>query len=309
MQGVRRNTSAIRTSFVEPLIAELAARQHGVVARRQLAALGLKPTAIARRVRAGRLHRVHASVYAVGHPVLGRHGRWMAATLACGNGAVLSHVAAAALWELRPSAAVFIDVSVPTPGGRQRAGLRIHRGPSLTPDEVTTKDGIAVTTPARTLLDLAAELPERELHRALDQAEIQELTDYPSLDALARAHAGHRGGGKLLRALAEHDAGTTLTRSELEERFVGLCRRHGLPQPRVNAYAAGLEVDFLFPDARLVVETDGFRYHRTRAAFERDRRRDQTLAVAGYRVLRFTHRQIAEDQVAVARTLSHVARP
>jgi predicted transcriptional regulator of viral defense system len=175
----RRNTTAIRTLFVEPLIAELAARQHGVVARRQLAELGLKPGAIARRVRAGRLHRVHASVYAVGHPLLGRHGRWMAATLACGEDAVLSHVAAAALWELRPSAAVYIDVSVRTAGGRGRPGLRIHRVPSLTHAEVTRKDGIPVTTPARTLLDLAAGLPERELHRALDQAEIQALTDSP----------------------------------------------------------------------------------------------------------------------------------
>jgi very-short-patch-repair endonuclease len=181
--------------------------------------------------------------------------------------------------------------------------------PSLTHAEVTRKDGIPVTTPARTLLDLAAGLPERELHRALDQAEIQALTDYPSLDALARARIGHRGAGELRRALTRHDAGATLTRSELEERFLELCNAHHIPRPQVNVYAAGLQVDFLFAAARLVVETDGFRYHRTRAAFERDRERDQELAVAGYRVLRFTYRQIVEDAAVVAKTLSHVARP
>jgi very-short-patch-repair endonuclease len=169
---------------------------------------------------------------------------------------------------------------------------------------VTTRDGIPVTTPARTILDLAAKLGERELHRALDRTEILELTDYPALDALARARAGHHGAGRLRRALREHTAGTTLTRSELEERFLALCHEHALPVPRVNARIAGLEVDFLFPHERLVVETDGWQYHRTRQAFERDRRRDAALMLTGYRALRFTHRQIAADARVVAQTVA-----
>jgi very-short-patch-repair endonuclease len=161
-----------------------------------------------------------------------------------------------------------------------------------------------VTTPARTLLDLAATLRERELHRALDQAEVRELTDYRALAATAGAHAGHRGAAKLERALAEHYAGTTLTRSELEERFLALCRAHGLPRPAVNAHVGTLEVDFLFPRARVVVETDGWRFHGHRAAFERDRRRDAELTRAGYRALRFTHRQIVTEPGAVAATVA-----
>jgi very-short-patch-repair endonuclease len=228
----------------------------------------------------------------------------MAAVLACGSSAALSHTSAAALWAIRPSDATLVDVTVPGTAARKRPGLRIHRSRSLGPGEVTTRDDIPVTTPARTILDLAARLGERDLHRALDRAEILELTDYPTLDALARARAGHGGAGKLRQALRDHTAGTTLTRSELEERFLALCREQALPTPRVNASVAGLEVDFLFPSARLVVETDGWQYHRTRQAFERDRRRDAALMLAGYRTLRFTHRQIAADAHMVARTVA-----
>ncbi|MEA2289197.1 MAG: hypothetical protein QOD55_1194 [Solirubrobacteraceae bacterium] len=285
-------------------MAALAARQHGVVARGQLRALGLKGTAIAHRVRAGRLHRVHRGVYAVGHPVLGAHGRWMAAVLACGPTAALSHASAAALWEIRASAGSKIDVTVRTAGGRDRAGLRIHRTPSLSPDETTVLHGIPVTTPARTLLDLAATLPRRRLERALDQADVLRLLDGQSLDAVVRAHAGRAGTARLTTTLDRHHPGTTLTRSELEERMLALCRAGALPRPAVNAHVDGLEVDFLFPGHRLAVETDGWRYHRTRTAFERDRHRDATLARAGYRVLRFTHRQLDEEPRTVAETLA-----
>jgi predicted transcriptional regulator of viral defense system len=299
---------AIRSELIPPsgdrAIAALAARQHGVVARAQLRALGLSESAIARRAQAGRLHRVHTSVYTVGHPLLTTHGRWLAAVLACGPQAALSHASSGALWEIRRSDAVIVDVTVPRTGSRRRPGLRIHRPRVLRPDEVTTKDGIPVTTAARTLLDLAATLKERELHRALDQAEIRELTEYRALDAIARAHPGHRGAVNLARALTEHYAGTTLTRSELEERFLALCAAYGLPTPAVNAHVGTLEVDFLFPRERVVVETDGFRFHGHRAAFERDRRRDAELTRAGYRALRFTHRQIVSEPAAVAATVA-----
>jgi len=305
MEAARREAVDLRLEVVEPstdrVIAALAARQHGVVALRQLRAAGITQSAVARRARTGRLHRVHRGVYAVGHPVLSREGRWIAAVIAAGAGAALSHAAAAALWELRPSAAVRTDVIVPTAGGRAKSrAIRIHRAPGLTLDEVTTLRGIPVTTAVRTILDLAAILQPRRLERVLDEAEQRELTDTPSLEALARAHPGHRGAHRLLRTLTAHVPGTTLTRSELEERFLALCDANAFERPRVNAYVLGLEVDFLFEAARLVVETDGYRHHRTRAAFERDRIRDAILAAAGYRTLRVTHRQLTGDPQQVA---------
>jgi very-short-patch-repair endonuclease len=287
---------------VDVAVAALATRQHGVVARRQLRELGLSDAAIANRVAAGRLHRVHHGVYALGHTVLAARGRWMAAVLAAGPHGVLSHASAAALWELRASAAVIVDVTIAGGGSRKRPGLRIHRARDLA-GQTTTHDGIPVTTPARTILDLAATLQRRPLERLLDQAESARLTDIASLAALARAHAGHRGAGKLLATLDTHAPGTTLTKSELEERFLTLCRDHGLPQPLVNHDIEGFEVDFSFPQARLLVEADSWRWHRSREAFERDRHRDAAHARAGYRTLRFTHIQITTDPSTVAQTV------
>jgi very-short-patch-repair endonuclease/predicted transcriptional regulator of viral defense system len=284
-------------------IARLASRQHGVIATRQLAALGLARGGVARRAQAGRLHRVHRGVYAVGHPVLTVNGRRMAAVLAAGPGAALSHASAAALWEIRPSSATRIDVSVQSAAGRgTRPGLRIHRATQLQDDEITVQQGIRVTTVARTLLDLAATLTPRALERALDEAEIQQLYDRTSLDALARAHAGERGARALTQARDE-DADPTLTDSELEELMLALCREQKLEQPIPRAWVAGLRVDFLFAASRLVVETDGYRFHRTRRAFERDRERDAILARAGYRTLRFTHRQLTREPAMVAETI------
>jgi very-short-patch-repair endonuclease len=224
----------------------------------------------------------------------------MAAVLAAGPAAVLSHAAAAALWELRRSAAVLVDVTVPGTGSRKRPGLRIHRARTL---ETTTHEGIPVTTPARTILDLAATLQRRPLERLLDQAENTRLTDVPSLEAVARAHTGHRGASRLLAILDAHEPGSTLTRSELEEVFLTLCRNAGLPRPAVNARVVGPEVDFVFTEQRLLVETDSWRWHRTREAFERDRDRDALHTRAGYRTLRFTHRQLSSEPDAVAQTL------
>jgi very-short-patch-repair endonuclease len=286
---------------VDREIARIAARQHGVVATRQLAALGLSRSAVAARAAAGRLHRVHRGVYAVGHPRLSLHGHWMAAVLTAGPEAALSHASAAALWELRPTAATRIDVSVRTTGGRhERPRLRIHRTPSLDPDEVTDHQAIPVTTPARTLLDLASSLPRRALERALDQAEILELFDLRALRSIVAAHPREPGTGALAQALNEHDAGTTVTKSELEECFLELCERYALGRPQVNTRVAGLEVDFLFAAHRLVVEVDGYRFHRSRSAFERDRERDAILARHGFRALRFSHRQVTRRRSEVA---------
>jgi len=195
-------------------------------------------------------------------------------------------------------------VTVRRSGRSTRNGLRLHRLRTLRADEVTTHHRIPVTTPARTILDLAATLQRRPLERLLDTAENARLTDVSSLEALARAHAGHRGASRLRNTLDTHTPGTTLTRSELEERFLGLCADLALARSKVNHHVDGLEVDFVFEAARLCVETDGWRHHRSRHAFERDRHRDATLARAGYRTLRFTHRQLTSEPRTVAATLA-----
>jgi very-short-patch-repair endonuclease len=291
---------------LDAAISARATRQYGVISRVQLRELGLSDGGISARVARGVLVRLHHGVYAVGHTALGPRGRWTAAVLACGPGAVLSHAAAGALWELRASEATIIDVTVPGSGGRRhRQGLRVHRARSLD-GRTTIKDGIPVTTPARTILDLAATLDGRALERLLDQAENARLTDVASLDALARAHTGHKGAAKLRATLQAHEPGTTVTKSELEERFLALCRQAGLPQPRVNDDVEGFEVDFVFKDHRVLVETDSWRHHKSRESFESDRRRDATHAAAGYRTLRFTHRQMTGDPAAVTRALQAV---
>jgi len=288
---------------VDQRIAAVATKQYGVVTRAQLRAAGLSDAAITRRAAAARLHRVHRGVFSVGHAVLGDRGRLMAAVLARGHGALVSHASAAALWELRVNPSMLIDITTHRSGRRSLAGLRVHRPRTLREDEVATRHRIPVTTPARTILDLAATLSERDLQRTLDEAHVRRLATVSSLDAIARAHPGHHGAGNLTRALRHHAPGTTLTRSKLEERFIALCDRHHLPRPSVNTRVAGLTVDFLFEAQRLVVETDGWQFHGHRAAFERDRRRDAALARAGYRTLRFSHDQLTTEPHAVIATI------
>jgi very-short-patch-repair endonuclease len=273
-------------------------RQHQVVTRTQLTALGLDDRAIRRRVRAGHLHRVHRGVYAVGHPRLTTYGRFLAAVVSCGDGAVLSHMSAAVLLGLLPERGPRIDVTVPTPGGRGRRRLIVvHRSP-LPAGEVMVRDDIPVTTPARTIVDLADVLTRRRLERAIDEAAYLRL----DLEGLA-PRSGRRGAGLLARVLAEHNAGSTWTRSELEERLLALCRRADLPQPEVNQMAEGHEADFLWRCARLIVETDGWDSHRTRGAFERDRKRDAEHTASGWRVVRLTKRRLAREPDAVAEQL------
>src|SRR5919202_7059988 len=285
---------------LDAAVVALAQSQYGVVARRQLRDRGLSDGAIAHRVTAGRLHRLHHGVYAFGHTRLLQRGRWMAAVLACPPGAVLSHAAAGALWELRSSDATIVDVTVPGSGGRRRrSGIRLHRARSLA-GQTDVKDGIPVTKPARTILDLAAVLNLRGIERVLDQAEQLRLTDRPSLDALARAHASQRGATKLRQVLHDHEPGSTGTKGDLEELFLALCREAGLPKPRVNQHIEGFEADFVFPDHHLIVETDSWRHHKSRDSFERDRRRDAIHAAAGWRTMRFTWRQIEQEPRTVA---------
>ena len=262
----------------------------------QLAAIGFGDNAIARRVQCGRLHRLYRGVYAVGHTVLGREARWLAAVLACGEGAVLSHRSAAALWGLRPSAAAKVDVTVShTSGVRSTARIAVHR--SRREIRTTTRDAVPVTTPMQTLADLATALPRRQLEKAAENAEAAQLLDLNRLDA------AHPGAKRLLDVIEIHDLGS-YTRSETEDAFLQLCDDHDIPRPLVNHHVDGFEVDFCWPDEQLIVETDG-PHHLTRARFESDRARDALLTSIGWRVMRFTRRQVrrASAQVA-ARVLS-----
>jgi predicted transcriptional regulator of viral defense system len=293
-------------------IRPLAERQHGVVSLAQLKAVGLGTDAVGKRVAAGRLTRVHRGVYAVGHARLTGHGRWMAAVLAYGPNAVLSHRSAAGLHGIRPDNRPHSDVTLPSPSGRPRPGIRVHRSTTLTADDVTAVDGIPCTSFARTLLDLAEDVDERGVERAVDQAEVLRIFDLRAVEDVLERATGRRGGAVVRRVLASY-AGPTLTDRELEERFLALCKRASLPRPAVNEWIAlddgtAYKVDFLWRAERLTVETDGWGSHGTRRAFEEDRRRDRRLRMAGWEVVRFTWRDVEREPDEVATVIAHLWR-
>jgi very-short-patch-repair endonuclease len=285
----------------EPAIARLAGRQRGLVTRDQLREIGLTRDAIDNRVKSSYLHPVHHGVYAVGHTHLAHGARELAAVLACGPGAVLSHRSAASLWRLLPSTEDDPEVTVPGRDCRRR-GIHIHLVAALDPPDVRTLGGIPVTTPARTILDLAAVVSPRELEQALAEAYARRLARRSELVALL-ARLPRRPGFAALRALVERDAGPAVTRSEAEERLLGLIRAAELPAPEVNVRIGRHEVDFLWREQGLIVEVDGFRYHSSRAAFERDRLRDAELGSQGFRVMRVTWRQIVDHPEALVARL------
>jgi len=254
---------------------EIALRQHGVVTLRQLEAVGLSRDAVAKRSKSGRLHRIHQGVYAVGHRGLSLHGRFMAAVLACGEGAVLSHTSAAVLWKLLKPIDGPVHVSVPTAAGRKpRRGIHLHRCPSLKALPTTRRHNIPVTTVARTIDDLEGYVPPRLHRRARRQAELM----------------GHRLDN------IESDG----TRSDLETLFLELFARHSIPPPEVNEKLGRWEVDFLWRPQRVVVEVDTWTYHRGSVAFEDDHARDLDLRAAGYTALRFTDLQLEKEPGRVA---------
>jgi predicted transcriptional regulator of viral defense system len=289
-------------------LAQLAERQHGVVSLSQLASLGLSRSGVQSRICRGRLHRVHRGVYSVGHPLLTVEGRYMAAVLACGPGAVVSHRSAADLLDLRRTDRATVDVTTPGQRGRKRQGIDAHRSVSITAADTTRVRGIPCTTVARTLLDLTDVVDDRAVERAIERAEQLRRFDLRALErTLARAE-GRAGTSRLRDLIRSGLRKPTLTRNELEERFLHLCRGAGLPEPEVNAWiplseGGGAEADFFWREQRLAIETDGNETHGTRQAFERDRLRDQQLAVAGFRVVRFTWRQVEDEPDRVAATV------
>jgi very-short-patch-repair endonuclease len=278
----------------------LARRQHGVVARRQLTALGFSDEAIRQRIAKGRLHPVARAVYAVGRPELTQHGRWMAAILATGHATVLSHRSAASLYGIARQRGNAIHVSVPAHSRRRSSrGITVHRRKEL---GATQKLGVPVTTIEDTLIDLATQTTTDQLEQAINEADKRDLIDP---DALREAVADvKRPGAARMRKLLD---GFARTDSPLERAFLRIAKQAGLPPPQTQAELNGHRVDFFWPGLNLVVETDGLRYHRTPAQQAADRVRDQDHLVAGLTALRFTRAQVQHDPTRVVAVLREVA--
>ena len=292
---------------VDQVIGELAGCQHGVVARRQLLDIGLGPRAIGARLERGYFRLIHHGVYAVGHAALTLYARWMAAVLACGPGAVLSHRSAAALWGLLDAS---VQPEVIRPGSfRKRKGI-VARFGTVPADERTVRAGIPVTIVPRTIFDLAGLGMGRETQRAMHEAEVRQLTASLSVpDLLARYP--RRQGAPLLRELLTVDVGSRgAPVNRFEDRFADLLDEHCVPRPRFNPHLSvagrNFKPDCLWPQDKLIVELDGAEVHRTRKSFESDRERDRVLLTAGYRTIRVTWRQLEREPDALVATLRHL---
>lgn len=280
----------------DEVVSRLAARQHGIVTRTQLTGAGISRDVIDHRVRIRRLQPLQRGVYLVG-PVAPPHAREMAACLACGPDAHLSHRSAGAVWGLlKQSRRAPVDVALPG-RRRRRPGIRTHRIRTLRDDEVTRRYGIPVTTPARTLYDLAGRLRPLALETAVADALARRLTNEEELLEMVERQAGRRGVHRLKAALGR--TGPAFTRSRAEELFLALARRARIEDPQVNVTVGRHEVDFYWPGARLAVEIDGRAFHASNRDFERDRRRDAELATHGIRVVRVTWEQLTSEPEAV----------
>lgn len=306
-RSIDHATASVDARATDAEIWALARRQHGVIARWQLLELGLGARAIDWRVSSGRLHPAWRGVYAVGRPHLGQHGRWMAAVLACGPSAVLSHGSAAALWGFGSERDGLIDISVPAGSPRRRPTLRVHRRVVLRPQDVTTHERIPVTSPVLTLIDEATELTPRRLERAVNDAD---KLNWVKVDDLSEALTRYRDmpGLAPLRKLLD-PLTFRLSDSDLEQTMRERADAAGLPTPETKAWVNGYEVDFFWPQLGIVVEADGLRYHRTPLQQRRGLERDQAHTASGLRPLRFSHWQITFDPGYVQRILRSTAAP
>ena len=287
---------------VDQRLAEFAAAQHGVVAIWQLYVLGFSYRVVERRVAAGRLHRVYRGVYAVGHRKITPRGHLMAAVLACGSEGLLSHRSNAGLRSLLPDGRSVIDVTIPGRGSR-RIGRRVvvHGARSLHPDDIDMYDGIPCTSVARMLLEVAGSSPRRHLERAFETAERERVLDLREVHSTLARSSGHRGTKPLLSIIEQLTDPPPNVRSEFERRVFEACDARGMPRPQLNVSVEGREVDMVW--GRVLVELDSWKFHGTRAAFERDRERDVTLRLKGYIPLRFTWRQAIPDPDAFVATV------
>ena len=300
--------SARRRRHWDLEIAEVAFQQRGLVTLEQLRALGMGESTVYDRLSAGRLHQVHERVFSVGHAALSVEARLLAAVLACGPDAVLSHRSAAQLWGImQVDRRAEVDVTAPRRRGRSPDGIAAHRDGTLRLADRTIVRGIPCTTVERTMLDLAAVLPIAELRRTLAEAEVLRLVDLTVLRKLIRRCRGRRGVARLRMLLDDIHPATKHTRSELERMFLRMCDRAGLPRPEVNValYTDNrrYEPDFLWRSAGLIVEADSMRFHGTHSAFQRDRRREQHLQAMGWRVTRCTWEQVEREPQRLAATI------
>lgn len=278
-------------------ISRIAELQRGIVHRSQLVEAGLTSASIKHRLAIGQLHRLYPRVYLVGRPRLEPLGAAAAAAVHFGGHAVLSHRTAGLIWEILDAPELPVSVTVVGIDARSRSSLTIYRR-SLSPQDVRARRGLPVTSPARTIIDLAGSVDAGELEATLALVLRRRLVTVAEVRA-ALERAPRSKGAATLRRMLEPGAGPTLTRSEYERKLLQLLRRAELPRPQVNAKILGHEVDFLWQEQRLVVEFDGFRYHSGRKSFEEDRLRDQRLVAAGYRVIRITGRQLDHTPEAV----------
>jgi len=285
-------------------LAHLAERQHGVVSREQMRKLGYSDSAVDRATRAGRLHRIHRGVYAVGHVRLSPHGHCHAALLACGRRAMLSHDSAAWLWGLQATLASTVDVAIPARGHHKR-GIRVHYLPRLVAEDIATSEGLPTTSASRTLLDRATSATHKAVERDLDRAERLGLLELAAIDELLMRAGKHPGIAKL-RAGAELHRDPAYTRSWLERRFLQLVRKSGLPIPSTNVFIAGFELDMYWERERFAVELDGYAFHSSRKSFESDRRRQEELKLAGIEMVRFTAQRVIDGPREVAGRLSRL---
>jgi very-short-patch-repair endonuclease len=283
-------------------MAELAAVQEGAVAREQLVEIGFSTSAIDRLVEAGHLHHQLPGVYSVGHRRLSWRGKHFAAVLWAGEDSAISHPSAAALWDLRLGASAKIHVTVRA-GKRSTGWVRTHRVRRLDPADVAVLDGLRVTSLARTLLDIAETESARTLERAIEQAERMRLLDLKSIKATCERNHGRRGLKPLAAALTAFDPKAPETNQGLERDLLRLVRKYRLPEPQINVQVGPYVVDFLWEDHNLIVEADSYEFHRDRATFESDRKRDIQLRLAGYTVIRLTHRRLREEPAVVANEL------
>lgn len=276
-----------------------------MISRAQLLDLGLSRNAITHRLNTGRLHAVATGVYAVGRPEMTQHGRWMAAVLCCGPGALLSHGSAAALWGIgREHRGIEVTARCASP--RRRPGIRVHRRPTLAEHNATSQRDIPVTGIVQTLVDFAAVHKQPAVERAVNEADRLELIDPPALRSALEVHRCEPGVRPLRTILDRRTF--RLTRSELERLFLPMAKAVGLPLPLTKQWVNGFEVDFYWPELGFVIETDGLQYHRTPAEQARDRLRDQAHTAAGMRNLRFTHEQVRYEPEHVRAVLGDVAR-
>lgn len=281
-------------------MAELATRQHGVVALRQLVSLGFGKRAVERRLRDGRLHPIHRDIYAVGHKRLTQRSYWWAAVLAYGEGALLSHRSAAALWGLARQRPGAVDVTAPMgrQGPSRRSGIWIHRG-RLHAEDRDERAGIPTTTVARTLFDFAEVEPIHRLEQAWEEADRLRLLRLAAVERVCERGYGRRALKPIRRLLTAARA-PAQGRSPLEERFQRFREAFGIPPGATNVEVLGKEVDVFWPAAKLIVELDSWEFHGHHAAFKRDRARDSRLLVAGYRTVRVTHDRLDTEAATLA---------